>query len=122
VVVWQVGKHLGDVQNALPLRSVCKEWRETATLSATEAHIDLSPDLFENGACGKAKKQLFYRRCPRLQKLTYHVSPAVSLVKVGCRDAAETARCMCRGNLGAGTAEQKTAASSSKTVRSACAL
>jgi hypothetical protein len=98
VVVCQVGKHLGDVQNALPLRSVCKEWRETATLSATEADIDLSPDLFEDGASGKAKKQLFYRRCPRLRKLTYHVSPAVSLAKVGVwclRSAAEPARCTC---------------------------
>uniref|UniRef100_A0A383VU83 F-box domain-containing protein n=1 Tax=Tetradesmus obliquus TaxID=3088 RepID=A0A383VU83_TETOB len=77
----EVGKHLGDVQNALPLRSVCKEWRDTATLSSTEADIDLSPGIFEDGASGNAKKQLFYRRCPRLRKLTYHVSPAVSLAK-----------------------------------------
>eukprot|EP00882_Tetradesmus_deserticola_P001710 GHRQ01001839.1.p1 GENE.GHRQ01001839.1~~GHRQ01001839.1.p1 ORF type:complete len:641 (+),score=278.24 GHRQ01001839.1:440-2362(+) len=87
----EVGKHLGDVQNALPLRSVCKEWRDTATLSAAEADVDLSPDLFEVGACGKAKKQLFYKRCPRLRKLTYHVSPAVPLAKfeAALREAAQ---------------------------------
>lgn len=76
----QVGKHLGLV-NALPLRTVCREWRDTLTLTAVEAEIDLEPDAAEDAAA-LARRQLFLKRCPRLRKLTCHVSPGVSLAKV----------------------------------------
>lgn len=77
----QVGKHLGNVQNALPLRSVCRDWSELVTLTSLEADLDLEPDVAEHAA-SRARKDLFYKRCPRIRKLTYHVSPRVSLAKV----------------------------------------
>lgn len=86
----QVGKHLGDVSHALPLRCVCKEWREVATLGAVEATLDLEPRLNSNSssssnsssAAASHKEQLFFKHCPQLRKLTYHVSPWVSLAQV----------------------------------------
>lgn len=80
--ILQVGKHLGDVSNLLPLRCVCKEWREVSTLGAVEATLDLEPRLKEPSNSSSKKEQLFFKACPRLQKLTYHVSPWVSLAQV----------------------------------------
>lgn len=79
VVGIEVGKHLGDVQNALPLRSVCKEWREIVTLGAAEASLDLKPCDGHTSTEAQAKDELFFKRCPQLRKLTYHVSPMISL-------------------------------------------
>ena len=79
----QVGKHLGDVSHALPLRCVCKEWREVATLGSVEAVLDLEPRLKQSATDISAKEQLFFKHCRQLRKLTYHVSPWVSLAQVG---------------------------------------
>lgn len=83
----QVGKHLGDVSNALPLRCVCKEWREVATLGAVEATLDLEPRLntpagTNTSISSDEKEQRFFKACPQLRKLTYHMSPWVSLAQV----------------------------------------
>lgn len=94
--VLQVAKHLGDVQHALPLRIVCKEWRDTATLSSVEADVDLPPgdNPVPSNAVEATKEELFFRRCPRLRKLTYHVSPAILLAHVGT-SILELSSCAC---------------------------
>jgi len=78
----EVGKHLGDVQNALPLRMVCTQWRDLITLGAREADLDLEPDtrlqLLEGAS---VKRKHIFSRCPIIEKLTYHVSPGVTLDK-----------------------------------------
>jgi hypothetical protein len=93
-----VGKHLGDVSNLLPLRCVCKEWCEVATLGSVEATLDLEPRLKEPSNSSSKKEQLFFKACPRLQKLTYHVSPWVSLAQVGHAAplCAGMVYCLCR--------------------------
>lgn len=78
----QVGKHLEDVSQVLPLRCVCREWREVATLGAVEATLDLEPRLKDPSDSSTAKEQLFFKACPQLRKLTYHVSPWVPLAQV----------------------------------------
>lgn len=80
----QVGKHLGNVQNALPMRLVCHEWRDTITLGAREAEMDLAPDSPDETSTA-AKRSHFFKSCPLLKSLTYHVSPKVSLAKVNLR-------------------------------------
>lgn len=92
----QVGKHLGDIQNALPMRLVCQEWRDTITLGVPEADLDLEPGVgsscdsdsamgdgtAEDAAAAQARRDAFFKRCPSITTLTYHVSPHVSLAKV----------------------------------------
>jgi hypothetical protein len=79
----QVGKHLGDVQNALPLRMVCTEWKDLVTLGAREADLDLEPDTrLEVLEGASAKRKHIFGRCPIIEKLTYHVAPGVSFDKV----------------------------------------
>ena len=118
---FQIGKHIGDLQAALPLRAVCREWAETVALGADEAELDLAPpDALERheqeeaqdmaaannsdgdgdaaaaaaaeaatlpagcdagGRGDAARRAAFYRRCPFVSRLTYHVSPQVPLAK-----------------------------------------
>jgi hypothetical protein len=70
---------------------VCKDWREIATLGSVEATLDLEPSIppapssSSKGATAPSsarQEQLFFKRCPQLRKLTYHVSPRVSLPQV----------------------------------------
>jgi hypothetical protein len=75
---------------------VCRDWRDIATLGSTEATLDLAPAGFGAAAAGgsEARKagsgtagssqraRLFFQRCPQLRKLTYHVSPRVTLAQV----------------------------------------
>ncbi|GBF98171.1 hypothetical protein Rsub_10583 [Raphidocelis subcapitata] len=85
----EVGKHVGDLTAALPLRAVCREWAETVTLGAEAAELDLAPDApaatlpagADAGADDAARRALFFRRCPFVTDLTYHVSPGVTLAK-----------------------------------------
>jgi hypothetical protein len=77
----QVGKHVGDLQAALPLRGVCREWAEAVTLGAEEAELDIIPDAGAADA-DAARRDLFFRRCPFVRSLTYHVAPGVTLAKV----------------------------------------
>jgi hypothetical protein len=82
----QVGKHLGDVQRALPLRLVSKEFRDVVLLKAQDAEQDMEPSgsrEFNEGV--RARKQRFFKACPSLTKLTYHVAPGVTAAKVGSR-------------------------------------
>jgi hypothetical protein len=76
----QVGKHLNDAASLLPLRCVCREWREVATLGAVQATLDLEPRGPDNSI--SAKERFFVKCCPQLRKVTYHVSPWVSLAQV----------------------------------------
>jgi len=97
----QIGKNLGDLQAALPLRAVCREWAETVTLGAEAAELDLAPDSPSSSATEEFdpssspaaataslsaddadRRSRFYRRCPFVRQLTYHVSPGVTLAKV----------------------------------------
>jgi hypothetical protein len=61
---------------------VCKDWHQVATLGAVEAVLDLEPHLKGSRSSPSAKEQLFLERCPQLRKITYHVSPWVSLAQV----------------------------------------
>jgi hypothetical protein len=85
----QVGKHVGDLQSALPLRAVCKDWAETVALGADAAELDLAPDsAYEAQLTGldgddDARRARFFRRCPFVRTLTYHVSPGTTFTKVG---------------------------------------
>lgn len=83
----QVGKHVGDLQAALPLRAVCRQWAETVALAAEEAELDLAPDGAHASArlideCDAERRARFFRRCPFVRSLTYHVSPNATLAKV----------------------------------------
>lgn len=96
----EIGKNLGDLQAALPLRAVCREWAETVTLGAEAAELDLAPDSPSSSATEEFdpssspaaataslsaddadRRSRFYRRCPFVRQLTYHVSPGVTLAK-----------------------------------------
>ncbi len=79
----QVGKHLGDVQAALPLRSVCKDWADTVTMNSESARLDLHPEGGDdtNTAIIKSKLNVF-KLCPNIKHLTYYVSPRVTSQQV----------------------------------------
>eukprot|EP00877_Chromochloris_zofingiensis_P008112 jgi/Chrzof1/3554/Cz13g00060.t1 len=71
------------------MRLVCHEWRDTITLGAREAEMDLAPDSPDETSTA-AKRSHFFKSCPLLKSLTYHVSPKVSLAKfeVGIQELA----------------------------------
>jgi hypothetical protein len=83
-----VGKHLREVQAALPLRSVCKDWSETVTMTSDTARFDLHPE--GDGATAEeactAKRPVaassVLKLCPNIRHLTYYVSPRVSSEQV----------------------------------------
>ncbi|KIZ03499.1 hypothetical protein MNEG_4461 [Monoraphidium neglectum] len=83
----EVGQHVGDLQSALPLRAVCKDWAETVALGADAAELDLAPDsAYEAQLTGldgddDARRARFFRRCPFVRTLTYHVSPGTTFTK-----------------------------------------
>ena len=75
---------------------MCREWADTVTLGAEAAELDLAPDApaatlppgADAGADDAARRALFFRRCPFVADLTYHVSPGVTLAKVRRRGRA----------------------------------
>lgn len=85
----QVGRHLSLAQ-IVPLRAVCKDWRDTLTLATPSGELDLEPGSptgtgqQQAGAdtAASAKRASFYKLCPGLDALTYHVSPRVCASKV----------------------------------------
>ncbi len=77
----QVGKHLGDVQAALPLRSVCKDWSETVTMTSDAARFDLHPEA-DAATEAVIKRPRVLKLCPNIRHLTYFVSPRVTQEQV----------------------------------------
>jgi hypothetical protein len=75
---------------------VCREWREVATLGTVEATLDLEPRLKDPSDSSTAKEQLFFKACPQLRKLTYHVSPWVPLAQVSPQGHSHAAGLSCR--------------------------
>lgn len=76
-IAFEVGKHLEDVAVSLPLRAVCKDWKENISFNVSSADLDMAQsDAVE--ALKYVSEVDMFASCPLIGKLEYHVSPYVT--------------------------------------------